>query len=407
MAIQSSTLYDRAGSISIYLEGLMRYYHRDLMANHAGAVKKQVFGGLSAALALEDGTLIFGKGFGDTGTRSGEVVFSTAMNGYTESMTDPSYVGQILIFTYPLIGNYGVPPDFESDGIKIEALVVSSATEPSHPRSRKSLHEWLRESSVPGIMDVDTRMLVIKTREQGVMGGAVQVAESIDEICEEKLLRLAKEVNFDSKVFEYSSYKEPTTFNEGGKSTIVLVDFGVKSGVIHALASKGYRVVVVPGKMGSDAIFAYNPKGIVISNGPGNPARMTSAIQLVKEIVESEIPTLGICLGHQLLSLALGAKTYKLRYGHRGINKACRDLLTGRRVITLQNHGYAVSAESLENRGLKPWFVDCDDGTIEGLIHESLPIISVQFHPEGRPGPRDAFYVFEWFEKLVKGDGIR
>ncbi|MEM2898804.1 MAG: glutamine-hydrolyzing carbamoyl-phosphate synthase small subunit [Nitrososphaerota archaeon] len=377
------------------------------MDNSLEGLVKRIVGGMAAALALEDGSFIIGKGFGAEGKRSGEVVFSTAMNGYTESLTDPSYVGQILILTYPLIGNYGVPPDFESDGIKIEALIVGQATEPSHPCSKKSLSDWLLENSVPGVMDVDTRMLVKKIREEGVMGGAVQVADSPAEINREELLRMAREVDYDSRIFEYSSYREPTIFNDRGRSTIVVVDFGVKYGIIHRLVEMGYRVVVVPGRLGSDAVFSYGPRGIVISNGPGNPAKMSMAIKLVKEIVESGTPTLGVCLGHQLLALALGAETYKLKYGHRGINKACRDLVTGRRVITLQNHGYAVSEERLEGAGFKPWFVDCDDGTIEGLVHESYPVISVQFHPEGRPGPRDALYVFEMFEKLVleNGDG--
>lgn len=364
-----------------------------------------LLGGRVAALALEDGSFLLGTGFGADGIRSGELVFSTAMNGYTESLTDPSYVGQILILTYPLIGNYGVPPDFESDSIKIEALVVSEATEPSHPRSEKSLSDWLDENSVPGIMSVDTRMLVKKLREEGVMGGAVQVAESPDEINKDELLRMAKEVDYDSRIFEYSAFKEPVTFNEGRSPTIVVVDFGVKNGVIDSLVKAGFRVVVVPGRLGSDAVFSQSPQGIVISNGPGNPAKMPRAVKIVREIVESGTPTLGVCLGHQLLALALGAETYKLKYGHRGINKACRDLVTGRRVITLQNHGYAVSRESLEGTEFRVWFEDCDDGTVEGLIHESYPVISVQFHPEGRPGPRDAFYVFKEFERLVRNGG--
>ncbi|MEM0482071.1 MAG: glutamine-hydrolyzing carbamoyl-phosphate synthase small subunit [Nitrososphaerota archaeon] len=367
---------------------------------------KRISGAYVAALALEDGTFIVGKGFGALEKKSGEVVFSTAMNGYTESLTDPSYVGQILILTYPLIGNYGVPPDFESDGIKIEGLIVSRATEPSHPRSMKSLSDWLLENSIPGVMDVDTRMLVQRIREEGVMGGAVQVAESLEDISREELLRMAQEVDYDSRVFEYSAYPKPTVFNEESSSTIAVVDFGVKNGIISRLVKMGYRVVVVPGRLGSDAVFSHNPSGIVISNGPGNPAKMHHAIRLVREIIESGTPTLGVCLGHQLIALALGAETYKMKYGHRGINKACRDLLTGKRVITLQNHGYAVSGERLSGTGLKPWFIDCDDGTIEGLIHESLPVISVQFHPEGRPGPRDANYVFEIFEKMVRGVGV-
>jgi len=354
-------------------------------------------------LALEDGSIIFGEGFGALGTRTGEVVFSTAMNGYTESLTDPSYIGQILVLTYPLIGNYGVPADFESGGIKIEALVVSSTTDPSHPRSMKSLSEWLEENSVPGVMGVDTRMIVKRIREEGVMGGAVQVAERHDEIDSERLVKMAREFNYDDMAFQYSVYQGPVIFNEDGSPTVVVVDFGVKWGIIDQLINSGFRVAVVPGKMGSDAVFSHGPKGLVISNGPGNPAKLSWSLKLVEEAVESGIPVLGICLGHQLLALAMGAETYKLKYGHRGINKPCRDLVTGRRVVTLQNHGYAVSRESLREAGLKVWFEDCDDYTVEGMIHESYPVISVQFHPEGRPGPRDALYVFKMFEDMVRG----
>jgi carbamoyl-phosphate synthase small subunit len=362
-------------------------------------------GGPVAALALEDGSFVFGKGFGALGVRSGEIVFSTAMNGYTESLTDPSYVGQILVLTYPLIGNYGVPPDFESDGIKIEALVVSKATEPSHPRSEKSLSRWLEEYGVPGVMDVDTRMLVKKIREGGVMGCAVQVAEDSGEVDVKSLIEAARNVNYDAKVFEYCTYKEPLVYRDSGGKTVVVVDFGVKKGVLDAIAAQGFRVVVVPGRLGADAIFSHSPKGIVLGNGPGNPAKIHYGIKLAKEVVESGTPVLGVCLGHQLISLALGGKTFKMKYGHRGINKACRDLITGRRVVTLQNHGYAVSRESIEGTGLRPWFEDCDDGVLEGVMHESLPVMSVQFHPEGRPGPRDAFYVFKLFQRMVEKDG--
>jgi carbamoyl-phosphate synthase small subunit len=382
-------------------------YHRSGLDNSVGALARKLLGGPVAALALEDGSFFLGKGFGAHVRRSGEIVFSTAMNGYTESLTDPSYVGQILILTYPLIGNYGVPPDFESDRMTIEALVVSQATEPSHPRSEKSLQRWLEINDVPGVMDVDTRMLVKKIREEGVMGCAVQVAESLSEIDPGQLIRMAKSVDYDSKVFEYSTYDAPFIYRDSNGPTVVVVDFGVKRGVLDALAGKGLRVVVVPGRLGADAVFSYSPAGVVISNGPGNPAKISYAIQLTREVIESGTPTLGVCLGHQLIALALGAKTYKMKYGHRGINKGCRDLLTGKRVVTLQNHGYAVSRDSIEGTGLRQWFEDCDEGVIEGLVHESLPLISVQFHPEGRPGPRDASYVFDIFKKMVEENGAR
>ncbi len=370
-----------------------------------GSLAKRLLGGPLAALALEDGSFFIGRGFGSQGVRSGEIVFSTAMNGYTESLTDPSYVGQILILTYPLIGNYGVPPDFESDDIKIEALVVSQATEPSHPRSEKSLHRWLEMNGVPGVMDVDTRLLVKRIREAGVMGCAVQVAENLAEVDAKSLIEASRNVNYDAKVFEYSTFKESFVYKNSGSKTVVVVDFGVKKGVLDAIAAQGFRVVVVPGKLGADAIFSHSPKGIVLGNGPGNPAKIHYGVKLAKEVVESGTPVLGVCLGHQLISLALGGKTFKMKYGHRGINKSCRDLINGRRVVTLQNHGYAVSRESIEGTGLRPWFEDCDDGILEGVIHESLPVMSVQFHPEGRPGPRDAFYVFKLFQRMVEKDG--
>lgn len=358
-----------------------------------------------AFVVLEDGTILRGFGFGALGQRVGEIVFSTSMNGYTESLTDPSYRGQILVLTHPLVGNYGVPPDFESEKIQAEALIVARATEPSHPRSHKSLSIWLRENNVPGVMDIDTRFLVKKIREKGVMGCAVEVTYDANSVDLSYLLRAAKNVNYDSMIFNKSSNNELKIVSNEGKHTIVVIDLGVKLGIIRMLQRYGFRVVVSPKIDDVDEIMRLSPSGIVISNGPGNPVLMHNEIRRIAEILKAGIPTLGICLGHQLVALALGAKTYKMKYGHRGINKPCKDLRSGKRVITLQNHGYAVDPESIEGTGLRPWFINCDDSTIEGLFHESAPILTVQFHPEGSPGPRDSEYVFEEFARLVAGYG--
>lgn len=358
-----------------------------------------------AFIALEDGTVLRGFGFGALGKRIGEIVFSTSMNGYTESLTDPSYRGQILVLTHPLVGNYGVPPDFESEKIQVEVLIIARATEPSHPRSHKSLSEWLRENNVPGVMDIDTRFLVKKIREKGVMGCAVEVTYDAHSVDLSDLLRAAKNVNYDSMMFNKSLSNELKIVSSKGKHTVVVIDFGVKLGILRVLKRHGFRVVVSPKIEDIDEILRLRPSGIVISNGPGNPLLLYNEIKRIAEILKAGIPILGICLGHQLIALALGAKTYKMKYGHRGINKPCKDLRSGKRVITLQNHGYAIDPESIEGTGLRPWFINIDDGTIEGLFHESAPILTVQFHPEGSPGPKDSEYVFEEFARLVAGYG--
>jgi carbamoyl-phosphate synthase small subunit len=357
--------------------------------------------GVVGVIVLEDGSVFYGVGFGACGRRAGELVFSTATTGYTEALTDPSYRGQILILTNPLVGNYGVPEDFESRHIQVEALVVARATQPSHPRSKMSLSEWLASEGVPGVMGVDTRLLVRKIREKGVMGCALEVSNDVSEDTVYELKKRAENVSYDVRRFRYSSYKKPTVFGSG-KPTVALIDFGVKDGVIRALTSKGFKVTVYPSWYPLDKIMKSEPRGLILSNGPGNPARMTEEIKLCAEILEYGIPTLGICLGHQLVALASGLETYKMRYGHRGINKPCRDLLTGKRIITSQNHGYAVNPKGIEGTGFRPWFVDCDDGTVEGLIHLKKPILSTQFHPEGSPGPRDGEYVFDLFKRYVE-----
>ncbi len=352
-----------------------------------------------AALALEDGTVVWGRGFGSPGTRVGEVVFTTAMNGYTESLTDPSYRGQILTITHPLVGNYGVPPDFESKRIQVEGLVISKLTEPSHPRSEKSLHEWLKEEGVPGIEGVDTRALVKRIRNFGVMAGALSVSEDPSKIDVEALLKAARGFDYESADFLRPSLG-PATLGMGGYH-VVVVDFGLKGGIVRELVARGFRVTVVPWNWGLKGILSFSPDGVVLGNGPGNPAAVREGVELARGLLEEGLPTLGICLGHQFVALALGARVEKMKFGHRGINKPVRDLASGRLSITTHNHGYAVDPSSLQGTGLRPRFVDVDDGTVEGMEHEKLPLLTTQFHPEGSPGPRDASYVFDEFRAMV------
>lgn len=364
----------------------------------------ELLSGRVGCIVLQDGTVLKGKGFGATGRRFGEIVFSTAMNGYTEALTDPSFAGQVLVLSYPLVGNYGVPPDFESHRIQVEALVISKLTEPSHYRSRMSLDEWLAENGVPGVSDVDTRFLIRYIREAGVMGCAVEVADEDYKVDIEELKRIAASFFYDKMEFKHNVFEEPTFFGSGDR-TVAVVDFGIKAGIIRMFQSYNLKVAVFPRWFSLDEIMEYNPSGIVLGNGPGNPMLDKEGIRLAEEVLDSGIPVLGICLGHQLLALASGASVYKMKYGHRGINKPCRDLRSGKRVITLQNHGYAVDASSLEGTGFKLWFINCDDGSVEGLYHESKPVLTTQFHPEGSPGPRDASYVFDLFVKIMGHEG--
>ncbi|MDP7982625.1 MAG: glutamine-hydrolyzing carbamoyl-phosphate synthase small subunit [Conexivisphaerales archaeon] len=359
--------------------------------------------GPAAVLALKDGTVLWGRGFGGAGTRVGEVVFTTAMNGYTESLTDPSYRGQILVITHPLVGNYGVPPDFESRRIQVEGLVIAALTEPSHPRSERSLHEWLQGEGIPGIEGVDTRAIVKRIRGSGVMAGALSVAEDPGDIDPEALLRAAREFDYESVDLVRPSLG-PATMGVGGHH-VVVVDFGIKGGIVRELVARDFKVTVVPWSWGLKEIMSLRPDGIVVGNGPGNPSAMEDGVELVRGILRTGVPTLGICLGHQLVALALGARVNKMKFGHRGINKPVRDLSTGRLSITTHNHGYAVDPSSLDGTGLRPRFVDVDDGTLEGMAHERMPLLTSQFHPEGSPGPRDASYVFDEFRAMVLAGG--
>jgi len=369
---------------------------------------------VKAVLMLEDGSIYVGEGFGRTGIVVGEVVFTTGMVGYLHSLTDPSYKGQILVFTYPLIGNYGVPSYskvdeyglpkyFESTSIKVEGAVVYEACkQPSHWASSKTLHEWFYEEGKPGISGVDTRAIVRKLREKGTMMGVLGVFE--DEVDFEALTKALEnstkygEINFVEQV----SPRKPITHTPPNKrARVVLIDCGVKLGILRNLLKMGLEVIRVPYNYPLDKILEHEPKGIIVGNGPGNPELLTRTIEIVKALIEYDYPILGICLGHQLISLALGAKTFKLPYGHRGINKSCIDITTGKAYITSQNHGYAVNPETLKNTGLKTWFINADDKTIEGILHEKKPVIGVQFHPEARPGPHDTLWIFKKYIKYL------
>ena len=372
--------------------------------------------GLKAMIVLEDGSTYRGIGFGYPKTVGGEFVFNTGMVGYTETLTDPSYRGQILCLTYPLIGNYGVPSNsikdgyglpkyFESDSIQVSGLIVHEISDvANHRECDKTLDQWLYEEKIPGISGIDTRDLTKKIRIKGVMKGALSVSEN--EINSKELLNTIKKTKYDG--FNFMSQVSIDTIVEYGDPTlepIVLIDTGTKYSIIRNILTMGYRVIRVPWDTSFSKIISYKPKGIIISNGPGDPKMCNSTIETVVKLFESTLPILGICLGNQIIALAAGGDTYKLKFGHRGQNKGCTDLNTNQTFITSQNHGYGVKSNTLNKTGFKAWYINSDDATIEGIKHETKPIIAVQFHPEASPGPYDCMHVFEEFRDLVEQDG--
>lgn len=368
--------------------------------------------GKRAYVVLEDGTLLQGKPFGYPRNSVGEIVFNTGMVGYTEALTDPSYKGQILTFTYPLVGNYGVPsylkkdqfglPEhFESSSIKVEGVIVHEhCVNPSHWNSSKTLDNWLYEEGIPGVYDVDTRELTKKLRIKGVMMGAL----TFDEGTEEALRAIKKTQRYETKNYVAEiSVKGPVIYGKG-KKRVVMLDLGIKYNIIRNLVAKGFEVILVPYDFSLDKIMNFSPDGIAISNGPGDPKMLKSTIKNVKEILEEfKKPILGICLGHQVIALALGADTYKMKFGHRGQNKPVIDQTNEKCYVTSQNHGYAVKDEKLSDLELVVWFRNIDDGTIEGLLHKSMPVITSQFHPEASPGPYDTSFIFDIFSRLMEG----
>ncbi|KXB06465.1 carbamoyl phosphate synthase small subunit [candidate division MSBL1 archaeon SCGC-AAA382F02] len=352
---------------------------------------------MKAYLALEDGTFLEGKGFGAPGKAKGELVFETGMTGYVEALTDPSYNGQLLMLTYPLIGNYGVnSDDYQSDGIKAEALVIRDLCRyPSNWRSEKNLNEFLKEFDIPGIEDIDTRMLTRKARIHGTMKSVLSVGE--ENVTKEELVREAKEqtgIKEKEYLVEEVSSKETQRFENGGDLELVMIDCGYKQNILQNVLKEGINVTTVPHDTSAEEILGLDPDGVLISNGPGNPALLDSTIETAKNLL-GETVLYGICLGNQIISLALGAETFKLKFGHRGINHPVKDLESGRVFISTQNHGFAVTEESLQEVGLEVTQRSLNDNTVEAVEHKDMPIKAVQYHPEAGPGPHDTYFFFE------------
>lgn len=340
-------------------------------------------------LFLEDGTPIEGKSFGAKKDAFGEVVFNTGMVGYVESLTDPSYEGQILVLTYPLVGNYGVPDKkfFESNRIHIAGLVVSEYSEAySHHDAKQSLGEWLKASGVPAITGVDTRTLTKKLREHGVMLGGLS----------EKKPKKFFDPNAENLVARVS-VAEKKIYGDG-PVTILALDCGMKENIVRSFVSRGVKLIRAPW---NHDISKEKYDGLFISNGPGDPTMCRETIQNLEYALTKDTPILGICLGTQLLALAAGGSTYKLKYGHRSQNQPCVAVGTERSYITSQNHGYAVDAKTLP-KGWKPWFENANDGSIEGIRHTTKPWKAVQFHPEAAPGPTDTAWIFDEFIAELK-----
>jgi carbamoyl-phosphate synthase small subunit len=340
-----------------------------------------------AKLVLEDATTFSGRLFGAVRAVCGEVVFNTGMVGYTEALTDPSYSGQILVLTYPLVGNYGVPESFESARIQAKALIVSELSlEYSNARATKSLPHWLREQGIPCLAGVDTRAIAKRLRTRGCMLGKVVLATGDIEFDDPNRRNLVAAV----------SCSEPTRY-EGGAKTVVLVDCGAKASILAELRARGVSVLRVPW----DYDFLQEDfDAVLVSNGPGDPQVNGPTIRNLERALRIGRPVMGICLGHQLLALAAGARTYKLKFGHRGHNQPCIDQRTGRCYITSQNHGYAVDPATLPE-GWEPWFANANDGSNEGMRHRAKPFFSVQFHPEAAPGPVDSRALFDEFLAMI------
>ena len=359
-----------------------------------------------ASLVLEDGSVYRGYAFGAKTSGHGEVVFNTSMTGYQEMLTDPSYAGQIVLATYPLIGNYGINErDFESRRVQVSGFVVREhCPQPSHTSSDSTLDEFLAAQGIPGISGVDTRAITRHLRTRGVMMGII----AVDEPPETALARLRQlpdygEVDFVAKVSTDEPYEWNKTRKRSGHHSedkrILVGDYGLKYNILRILRSKGCEVVAMPARASAEALLARNPAGVVLSPGPGDPELLDYAVKTAKGLI-GKLPILGICLGNQVLGRAFGGRTFKLKFGHRGANHPVLDLSTGQVYITAQNHGYAVDPDSLPP-DLEVSHLSLNDGTVEGLRHRSLPIMSIQYHSEASPGPQDNEYIFDRFLEMV------
>ncbi|MGH1521299.1 MAG: glutamine-hydrolyzing carbamoyl-phosphate synthase small subunit [Nitrosopumilus sp.] len=375
--------------------------------------KKSNYAKKFGKLIFDDGTVFDGEGFGYSTTVFGEIVFNTGMVGYTETLTDPSYSGQILTLTYPLVGNYGVPDPsimdedgipkfFESDKIQVRGLVVHELSlTASHWNLSMTLDEWLYQEKIPGISGIDTRALTKKLRTSGVMMAALVVSDSEIDV-EQVKKQIASSPNYNSEQFmDVVSTKQEQVYGDGKKS-VVVIDTGAKNAILRNLRDIGYKVIKLPWNASYDKIMSFNPKGVVISNGPGDPQKCTETINTAKKLIEYNIPTLGICLGAQIIGIAGNTQTYKLKYGHRGQNKPCVNIENNQVYVTSQNHGYGILPESLDKSEFNLWFTNADDKTVEGIKHKKQNCVAVQFHPEAAPGPYDCKFVFEELKSLME-----
>ena len=354
---------------------------------------------MKAYLILEDGSVYEGENVGALREAVSEIVFNTSMTGYLEVMTDPSYAGQAVVMTYPLIGNYGICyEDMESDRPWIDGLIVRELSEvASNFRNEDSIQNFLIKNNIPCICGIDTRDLTKRLREHGTMNGFITVDSSF---VVEKILQRIKEYSVKD-VVKRTSTKEAYILPGKGKR-VALIDFGAKKNIARQLQKRGCEVIVVPCDTKAKEILKLKPDGIMLSNGPGDPKENVDIIKEIKKLYDTDIPIFAICLGHQLMALATGANTYKLRYGHRGGNHPVKDLETGRTYISSQNHGYAVDESTLDKNICVPAFVNVNDGTNEGLRYINKKIFTVQYHPEACPGPRDSSYLFDKFIKMME-----
>jgi len=357
----------------------------------------------NAMLVLEDGTFYEGASFGAYGTTAGEIVFITSMTGYQEMLTDPSFAGQIVVPTYPLIGNYGINShDAESGRIQVRGFVVREyCPAPSHWQSKITLDSYLKSANIPGMSGIDTRSLTRHIRSAGVMMGLLTTELKVGE-CLNELKRMpaygvtdyVKEVSTTGKLAWQGESKGIADYR------IVIIDMGLRYNIARILGRLGCEVIIMPCIASLKDVLSLKPDGVVLSQGPGDPALLDYVIENIKGLLDT-VPILGICLGHQLIGRAFGAETFKLKFGHRGANHPVKDLKTGRVYITTQNHGYAIAPETVKN-GMEVSHINLNDGTVEGLRHKELPITSIQYHSEGSPGPQDSVYIFERFLDLIR-----